>query len=478
MDLAAIDEEDQVDYEKVIAEAIVAYNAPDEMNLQASILALDALGLFADNLSPEDAGGQGINASDTEDSDESETDVAEEETDTSESDAVNNDESEENEPEVDEGESYDESETESVNNDESEGDETEATDDEGAEEDADTEDDEESYAEDTDTDEDSGYGYNLVETLYNSEISASTLSGKAFKLLVSWYYGNPDEEDGSTEWRDLVDDIIALQNEDGGWSSSGIVSDVTATALVLTALAPCREHDFYDSDWEIYDEAEQAVQKGLEALKKMQLSNGGFASTNNPEEIDVNTTATVIIALAATGTDAETWKVEATPLAALLSQANEAKDGFLYDGKTDDIVTELGFRALVAYQGYLNAVWIAEQYNSTSDSSCYYNIYLSAWRGSAGLEPPEIWTVPPDASAAAPPPDASAAAAEAAKAKGSGNAASKPKDTSTSKEEDSGDKSSLPATGDSSALMLAVFSLIVLSALVCFARYRVLRRYH
>jgi hypothetical protein len=41
-----------------------------------------------------------------------------------------------------------------------------------------------------------------------------------------------------------------------------------------------------------------------------------------------------------------------------------------------------------------------------------------------------------------------------------------------------GDTSSLPATGDSSALMFAVFSLIVLSALVCFARYRVLRRYH
>ena len=62
----------------------------------------------------------------------------------------------------------------------------------------------------------------------------------------------------------------------------------------------------------------------------------------------------------------------ATPLSALLSQATSDLSGFIYNGVANDLATEQGFRALVAYQGLKN-------------TGAAYNIYTQAKLGQAGL---------------------------------------------------------------------------------------------
>ena len=62
----------------------------------------------------------------------------------------------------------------------------------------------------------------------------------------------------------------------------------------------------------------------------------------------------------------------ATPLSALLSQATSDLSGFVYNGAANDLATEQGFRALVAYQGLKN-------------TGAAYNVYTQAKLGQAAL---------------------------------------------------------------------------------------------
>jgi LPXTG-motif cell wall-anchored protein len=158
--------------------------------------------------------------------------------------------------------------------------------------------------------------------------------------------------------------ILEWQNPDGGWSFLPGASSADMTAMALAALAPYRD----DPD------VEAAIQSALVTLKTLQLVHGGFESSWSPDEIDVSSTAMVIIALSALGIDAQTWTVgdqaSANPLAALLSRANASLDGFLYNGETNALATEQGFRALAAYRGFIS-------------SGTAYNIYIQAASGVA-----------------------------------------------------------------------------------------------
>lgn len=82
----------------------------------------------------------------------------------------------------------------------------------------------------------------------------------------------------------IIDTIISMQNEDGGWSLSGTASDVDVTAMTLQALAPHRQAH------------EQEISRALDRLASVRTENGGYKSygTENCES-----TAMVIIALCA-----------------------------------------------------------------------------------------------------------------------------------------------------------------------------------
>ena len=211
-----------------------------------------------------------------------------------------------------------------------------------------------------------GQNYNFIEALATSEDAHNRTNSKMFTLLA--YASGPyTPPAGALEDIDqLINDLLALQNADGGWSFLPGVSDADMTAMALSVLAPFIDDPLVDA----------AVKAALVSLRALQLENGGFASADIPSVFNTNSTAFVIVALAAVGIDVQTWTVgetQATPLNALLSQANASLNGFTYSGVTNDMATEQGFRALVAYQGFLNV-------------GGAYNIYTQAASGLAHLD--------------------------------------------------------------------------------------------
>lgn len=93
---------------------------------------------------------------------------------------------------------------------------------------------------------------------------------------------------------EIVQKILALQKEGGGWAISGTNADVDVTAMVLQALAP-----YYGK----HAEVTAAVDTALSILSARQQEDGGFVSygISNPESA-----SQVIMALCALGIDPAT----------------------------------------------------------------------------------------------------------------------------------------------------------------------------
>jgi len=89
----------------------------------------------------------------------------------------------------------------------------------------------------------------------------------------------------------LIEYIISVQGQDGGWSLNGGTSDPDITSMVIEALAVKKDDAIVN----------EAIQNGLAVLSKFQLDNGGYSSYGaiNPESA-----CQVMMACAAVGIDA------------------------------------------------------------------------------------------------------------------------------------------------------------------------------
>lgn len=209
----------------------------------------------------------------------------------------------------------------------------------------------------------------LVQTMATSDISTTYVNGQAFALL-SYESGAYDAPANALETEaELVAKLLSAQQASGGWTWKGAAEgdDPDTTAMVITALAS-RVSDA---------SVKAAVDKGLEALRAMQHEDGGFRASGDAADgpINVSSTSCVVVALCALGADPAASMVTesgATPLSALLSQATSDLSGFVYNGAANDLATEQGFRALVAYQGLRN-------------TGAAYNVYTQAKLGQAAL---------------------------------------------------------------------------------------------
>ena len=209
----------------------------------------------------------------------------------------------------------------------------------------------------------------LVQTMATSDISTTYVNGQAFALL-SYESGAYDAPANALETEaELVAKLLSAQQASGGWTWKGAAEgdDPDTTAMVITALAS-RVSDA---------SVKAAVDKGLEALRAMQHEDGGFRASGDAADgpINVSSTSCVVVALCALGADPAASMVTesgATPLSALLSQATSDLSGFVYNGAANDLATEQGFRALVAYQGLKN-------------TGAAYNVYTQAKLGQATL---------------------------------------------------------------------------------------------
>ena len=209
----------------------------------------------------------------------------------------------------------------------------------------------------------------LVQTMATSDISTTYVNGQAFALL-SYESGAYDAPANALETEaELVAKLLSAQQASGGWTWKGAAEgdDPDTTAMVITALAS-RVSDA---------SVKAAVDKGLEALRAMHHEDGGFRASGDAADgpINVSSTSCVVVALCALGADPAASMVTesgATPLSALLSQATSDLSGFVYNGAANDLATEQGFRALVAYQGLKN-------------TGAAYNVYTQAKLGQAAL---------------------------------------------------------------------------------------------
>jgi LPXTG-motif cell wall-anchored protein len=196
-------------------------------------------------------------------------------------------------------------------------------------------------------------GYNLIERIYNGNVTKQGLNGVAYALIAldSANFSIPDNAQWSRE--KLVSLLLKKQNVDGGWAwDESTTSDVDTTAMILTALAP------YKDQVEVKVKVETAVQYLSSQYKASKIDNS-------------STAAQVIIALSALGIDANSLlfvKDSGSLLQFFLTFQNEDGGFDWQSGDESDIFsTSQGLQGIVAYQlfsqgqGSLYQMTLAEQ---------------------------------------------------------------------------------------------------------------------
>lgn len=137
-------------------------------------------------------------------------------------------------------------------------------------------------------------GYNLFSHYMTmDEITKQGISGAIFALIALDCKGYPLPEKSEVTREAIVNYILELEHEGGGWAIIGDSADVDVTAQALQALAP------YTSDERVSAAAERAVA----LLSLRQNDDGGFYAWQG---INSQTTAQVIIALTALGINPRT----------------------------------------------------------------------------------------------------------------------------------------------------------------------------
>ena len=189
-------------------------------------------------------------------------------------------------------------------------------------------------------------GFDLLKPLADFEqVTKQGINGTIFALLAmdSGKYEIPENPDAAVQaTRQMyVDELLARELPDGGWTLTGGEPDVDITAMTLQALAKYRDQA----------DVTAAVERGLAVLSSLQEPDGGYVSwgSSNSESV-----AQVIVALTELGVpldDERFTKNGITVEDALLRFAQEngafvhVRDG---SGGDDGMATEQAFYALAA----------------------------------------------------------------------------------------------------------------------------------
>lgn len=189
-------------------------------------------------------------------------------------------------------------------------------------------------------------GYDLLKPLADFEqVTKQGINGTIFALLAldSGKYEIPENPDAAVQaTRQMyVDELLARELPDGGWTLTGGEPDVDITAMTLQALAKYRDQA----------DVTAAVERGLAVLSSLQEPDGGYVSwgSSNSESV-----AQVLVALTELGVpldDERFTKNGITVEDALLRFAQEngafvhVRDG---SGGDDEMATEQAFYALAA----------------------------------------------------------------------------------------------------------------------------------
>ena len=189
-------------------------------------------------------------------------------------------------------------------------------------------------------------GFDLLKPLADFEqVTKQGINGTIFALLAmdSGKYEIPENPDAAVQaTRQMyVDELLARELPDGGWTLTGGEPDVDITAMTLQALAKYRDQA----------DVTAAVERGLAVLSSLQEPDGGYVSwgSSNSESV-----AQVLVALTELGVpldDERFTKNGITVEDALLRFAQES-GAFVHvldgSGGDDGMATEQAFYALAA----------------------------------------------------------------------------------------------------------------------------------
>lgn len=194
-------------------------------------------------------------------------------------------------------------------------------------------------------------GYNLLTALNDLNFIAKQGNNGPIWALIALDSGNYDIPDGGNLTRELlVQVILNMQLEDGGWAFAGDSADSDMTGMALQSLAAY----YGNSDFAV--SVDEAVDAGLDRLSQLQNEDGSYGTFDGNGSIvpTSESISQVITALCALGIDPEEderfIKNGNSAIDALLEYYVEG-GGFkhLLEYDLDGMATEQAYYALTAY---------------------------------------------------------------------------------------------------------------------------------
>lgn len=171
------------------------------------------------------------------------------------------------------------------------------------------------------------------------------------------------EYKNQTTRQKLIDYIISLQLKDGGFSLFEDTSDIDATAMAVTSLAP-----YYNTN----KDAKETIDKAIKFLSDIQKDNGGYALSGQETSESISQ---VIVALTSLKInpqiDSRFIKNGKSCVDALLKYYNKSESMFSHNlGSNSDLMaTEQAYLALVSVKRLEDNK--SPLYNMTSDTPNY-----------------------------------------------------------------------------------------------------------
>ncbi len=194
-------------------------------------------------------------------------------------------------------------------------------------------------------------GYNLLEPLADFDfVIKQGINGPVWALIAidSNDYEIPvDNAVAEQTTRELlIDTILSLQLEDGGWTFFGNTADPDMTGMAIQSLAK-----YYGTN----DAVTEAVDKAISKMSETQSDKGGFNSWGS---VNVESCAQIAVALTSVGIDPATderfVKNGNSLIDAIMSFSVENGFEHIDGGKYDQMATEQAFYALVSYKRFIS----------------------------------------------------------------------------------------------------------------------------
>lgn len=186
-------------------------------------------------------------------------------------------------------------------------------------------------------------GYNLINIMLEKNLQ--NINDYVYTLLAI-DSNNYEVPQGSREG--LIDEIVAKENEMGGWSFVGDIPSVDLTGMVLSSLAPYKEEP----------KIKKIINRAVSFLSEAQKENGGYFEKMNGGDTS-ESVSQAIIGLASIGVDpsSESFTKTGGNLVQHLMEFKQEDNGYSHtikDEESMEVSTQQALLAYVAYDKYID----------------------------------------------------------------------------------------------------------------------------